>query len=115
MHMFWGTAYEEGNLYTVSNHWETPPIDCVVQTMIVGYFNTRTATSPVHSGTSQIAITAVEYLDDEGVTRRNDYGPSPRWNPNPCTNVWQTKLVRFDWVLDVGCAKANYLMNVFIW
>ena len=101
IHYFSGWASTTGDNYTVSNHWETPPIDCIVQTMIVGSFNWD------DSWGAQVAITAVEYLDDDGVQRRNDYGPAPYSNANPVVTVFQKKLVRFDWAIRLLDARQT--------
>jgi hypothetical protein len=110
IHYFSGWAYNSGgDQYTVTNHWEVPPLNCIVQTSIVGMaaFDTE--------GNALIAITSAQYLDSNGVTRTDDFGNPPWDNSNPVTSIYYGSLVRFDWALQVANAWGNYIMNVFEW
>jgi hypothetical protein len=110
MHYFWGWAWNWGSgPYTVSSHWEVPPLSAVVETSVVGFAEID------QNAYGLINITSAQYVDQYGVTRTDDLGPASAENPNPQTAIYYAKLVRFDWVLQVNNAWSNYIINVFEW
>jgi hypothetical protein len=110
MHVFWNNAATTGSDdYTVSSHWECPPLNCMVETIIAGYYEFDDQSH------AQIAMTSAEYLDSDGVTRHDDFGRPPDSNMNPRTVIYYGSLVRFDWALQVSNCWADYIMNVYEW
>src|SRR5579884_2984235 len=105
MHYFTGWAYTTGSdEYTVSNHWEIPPLNCIVQTSIVGTYEFD------DQANAMINITSAQYLDSDGVTRTDDFGGPPATNSNPVTSIYYSSLVRFDWAMQVSNCWGNYMM-----
>lgn len=97
VHYFTGAALSEGEVYSVTSHWEVPPLRCIVQTQIVGFMETDDQSA------ASIEILGVDYVDQNNGVHHDAY--------DGMTSVYSS-LIRFDWGLVVNNALADYTPTI---
>jgi hypothetical protein len=98
--MFYSTYYLWGDdLYTTSDHYNLPPGRNVIAEICLASLN-GTEVFP--------GFTHVEWLDERGVPRHDDFSPS-------AMVVARNQMTRIDWSVSVRNTDANYLVNLFYW
>ena len=103
MHYFTGLAVNGGgDFYVVTDHWEVPPLNCIVQTQITCIDELD------DQSRATIALTSADYLDSTNARHHDDY-------TDRVTSVSYPRLVSFDWQLVIINAAVNFNMNVFEW